>query len=61
MVNTGRLQEFLYFIVQSQDQGTSGSTEHIRQSALEHGRHTLILDNLDGAVPGVLVQNLLAT
>ncbi|GMR42213.1 hypothetical protein PMAYCL1PPCAC_12408, partial [Pristionchus mayeri] len=59
--NANDLQELLDLVVDSQHKSSTSSTEHVREGSLEHSSHTLVLDDLEGAVQGVLVEDVLAT
>lgn len=55
------LDELLDFVVDGQDEGSSGSTENVGEGSLEHGGDSFVLDDLLGAVEGVLVKDVLAS
>jgi len=59
----GRLwgEHDLEFVVEDQDEGTTGTSDNVRKSTLEEGFSTFILGNLDEAVKGSGVKNLLLT
>ena len=55
------LEELLDFVVDGQDEGSSGSTEHVGEGSLEHGGDSFVLDDLLGAIEGVFVEDVLAS
>ena len=54
------LKKFLDLVVQDEHQGAACATENVRQSPLEEGRWSLLLEDLTPAVHGTLVQDVFA-
>lgn len=55
------LKELLDFVVDGQDEGSSGSTEDVGEGSLEHSGHSFVLDDLLCAIEGVFVEDILAS
>ncbi|GMR40818.1 hypothetical protein PMAYCL1PPCAC_11013, partial [Pristionchus mayeri] len=58
---TNELQKLLDLLVESQHKSSTSSTVDVRQRSLEHGCHSLVLDDLHSAVQSVLVEDVAAT
>jgi len=53
------LKSLLDFVIQDKDEGTTSSTENVRESSLEESSSSFVLGNLSPAVEGTVVKLLL--